>query len=107
MTDQKIIESHHLTITFDQLENNQVNWTITPNDAVAQISSADRRSLAAAEVSLAAIGICVLWELCSAMFIELALERANLAQWQELASWSWPIESDGVGLVDVETGAHC
>lgn len=80
MTDERVLCSHALTIRFEQLENNHINWYIEPDDQVANTGSLSLIELAECGAPLAAIGVRALWKLCADGLVYHALEEANDTQ---------------------------
>ena len=80
MSDEKVLCSHVLTIRFDQLEDNRVNWYIQPDEKVRQVLSLSLIDLAECGAPLAAMGIRALWKLCADGLVFNALEQANAIQ---------------------------
>ena len=77
MSDEKVLCSHVLTIRFDQLEDNRVNWYIQPDEQVRNTQSLSLIDLAECNAPLAAMGIRALWKLCADGLVFNALEQAN------------------------------
>ncbi len=77
MSDEKVLCSHVLTIRFDQLEGNRVNWYIEPDEQVREDQSLSLIDLAECDAPLAALGIRALWKLCADGLVYHALEQAN------------------------------
>ena len=53
-----------LTIRFDQLEDNRVNWYVEPDDKVWETRSLSLIELAESGAPLSALAIRALWKLC-------------------------------------------
>ena len=77
MSDEKVLCSHVLTIRFDQLEGNRVNWYIEPDERVNTTQTLSLIDLAECGAPLAAMGIRALWKLCADGLVFNALEQAN------------------------------
>ena len=77
MNDEKVLCSNTLTIRFDQLEGNRVNWYATPDDAVLGAEMLSLIDLAECEAPLSELGIRALWKLCVDGLIFNALEQAD------------------------------
>ena len=77
MSDDRVLSSHVLTIRFDQLEDNVVNWRIEPDETIWKTRELSLIDLAECEAPLAAIGIRALWKLCADGLVFHALEQAN------------------------------
>jgi hypothetical protein len=80
MSDERILCSHVLTIRFDQLEGNRVNWYIEPDEQVYTTQDLSLIDLAECGAPLAAMGIRALWKLCADGLAYNALEQANDVQ---------------------------
>jgi hypothetical protein len=80
MSDEKVLCSHVLTIRFDQLEGNRVNWYVEPDEMVGQTNYLSLIDLAECGAPLAAMGIRALWKLCVDGLVHNALEQANDTQ---------------------------
>lgn len=80
MSEEKVLCSHVLTIRFDQLEDNRVNWYIEPDALVATTERFGLIDLAECGAPLAAMGIRALWKLCVDGLVYHALEQANGVQ---------------------------
>ena len=77
MSDDKVLSSHVLTIRFDQLEGNRVNWYLQPDEQVLNTRSLSLIDLAECGAPLAALGIRALWKLCEDGLVFNSLEQAN------------------------------
>jgi len=77
MSEENVLATYELIIRFDQLEGNQVNWYLAPDEAVGQTISLNLIDLAECGAPLAALGIRALWKLCVDGLIYNALEQAN------------------------------
>ena len=77
MSEEKILCSNYLTIRFDQLEGNRVNWYLIPDEKVNQAESLSLIDLAECGAPLSAMGIRALWKLCADGLVYNALEQAN------------------------------
>jgi hypothetical protein len=77
MSDEKVLCSHVLTIRFDQLEGNRVNWYLEPDEQVSATDTLDMVDLAECGAPLAAMGIHALWRLCADGLVYSALEQAT------------------------------
>ena len=77
MSNEKVLCSHELTIRFDQLEDNRVNWYITPDDDVWKTQGLSLIGLAECGAPLSALGIRALWKLCKDGLVYNSLEQAD------------------------------
>lgn len=77
MSEEKVLCSNVLTIRFDQLEDNRVNWYIEPDDKVWDTQALSLIDLAERGAPLSALGIRALWKLCIDGLVFNALEQAN------------------------------
>jgi hypothetical protein len=77
MNDEKVLCSNTLTIRFDQLEDNRVNWYVTPDDDVQETEMLSLIDLAECGTPLAALGIRALWKLCVDGLVFNSLEQAD------------------------------
>ena len=77
MSDEKVLCSNYLTIRFDQLDGNRVNWYIIPDEKVKQTESLSLIDLAECGAPLSALGIRALWKLCADGLVYNSLEQAN------------------------------
>ena len=77
MSNEKVLCSNELTIRFDQLEDNKVNWIVVPDDKIVETRSLSLLDLAECGAPLSAMGIRALWKLCIDGLIFNALEQAN------------------------------
>ena len=77
MNDEKVLCSNVLTIRFDQLEDNRVNWYVEPDDKVWETQSLSLIELAESGAPLSALAIRVLWKLCMDGLVFNSLEQAN------------------------------
>jgi hypothetical protein len=77
MSEERVICSHHLSIRFDQLEGNRVNWYVEPDDEVRSAQGLSLIDLAECGAPLSALGIRALWKLCIDGLVFNALEQAN------------------------------
>jgi hypothetical protein len=77
MSDEKVLCSNTLTIRFDQLEDNRVNWYVEPDDKVCDTQSQSLIDLAECGAPLSVLGIRALWKLCMDGLVFNALEQAN------------------------------
>jgi hypothetical protein len=66
--------SNFLTIRFDRLESNQVNWYIFPDEKVKLAENLSLIDLAEHAAPLSAMGIRALWKLCADGLIYDSLE---------------------------------
>jgi len=80
MSEDRVLETHSLTIRFDQLEGNRVNWYIEPDDEVLETQTLSLIDLAECGAPLAAMGIRALWKLCLDGLVYNSLEQANSIQ---------------------------
>ena len=77
MSDSRVVTSHVLTVRFDQLEDNSVNWSVEPDEQVERTWNLSLLDLAECGAPLAAMGIRALWKLCIDGLVYNALEQAN------------------------------
>ena len=77
MSKEKVLCSNVLTIRFDQLEDNRVNWYVEPDDDVLETQTLSLVDLAERGVPLSALGIRALWKLCMDGLVFNSLEQAN------------------------------
>ena len=77
MSEEKVLCSNELTIRFDQLEDNRVNWYVTPDDAILETQDLSLIDLAESGAPLSALGIRALWKLCVDGLVFNSLEQAN------------------------------
>lgn len=77
MNDEKVLCSNVLTIRFDQLEDNRVNWYVEPDDNVWETRSLSQIELAECGAPLSALAIRTLWKLCMDGLVFNSLEQAN------------------------------
>ena len=77
MNDEKVLCSNVLTIRFDQLEGNRVNWYVEPDDEVLETQTSSLIDLAERGAPLSALGIRALWKLCMDGLIFHSLEEAS------------------------------
>jgi hypothetical protein len=77
MSEEKVLCSHELVIRFDQLEGNQVNYYIIPDDKVRATQKLSLIDLAEYGAPLAALGIRALWKLCMDGLVYTSLEQAS------------------------------
>ena len=80
MNDETVLCSHVLTIRFDQLEDNRVNWYVTLDEPLRKTGALSLFELAECGAPLAALGIRALWKLCADGLVYNALEQANGTQ---------------------------
>ncbi len=80
MSDSRVLSSHVLTIRFDQLEDNSVNWHIQPDEKIERTCQLSLLDLAECGAPLAAMGIRALWKMCLDGLVFNALEQANDVQ---------------------------
>jgi hypothetical protein len=80
MSEERVICSHHLSIRFEQLEGNRVNWYVEPDDEVLKAMGLSLIDLAECGAPLSALGIRALWKLCIDGLVFNALEQANSIQ---------------------------
>ena len=80
MSDETVLCSHVLTIRFDQLEDNRVNWYVTLDEPLRKTRALSLFELAECGAPLAALGIRALWKLCTDGLVYNALEQANDTQ---------------------------
>ena len=73
----KVLRSNVLTIRFDQLEDNRVNWYVEPDDKVWETRSLSLIELAESGAPLSALAIRALWKLCMDGLVFNSLEQAN------------------------------
>ena len=77
MNDEKVLCTNVLTIRFDQLEDNRVNWYVEPDDKVWETQSLSLIELAESGAPLSALAIRALWKLCMDGLVFNSLEQAN------------------------------
>jgi hypothetical protein len=77
MSNERVVCSNVLTIRFDQLEDNRVNWYVEPDDKVLDTQSLSLIDLAECGAPLSVLGIRALWKLCMDGLVFNALEQAN------------------------------
>ena len=77
MSEEKVLCSNVLTIRFDQLEDNRVNWYLEPDDNVLETQALSLVDLAERGAPLSALGIRALWKLCIDGLVFNSLEQAN------------------------------
>lgn len=77
MSEEKVLCSHHLVIRFDQLEDNRVNWYVTPDEKVWETRALSLIDLAECGAPLAALATRALLKLCLDGLVYNALEQAN------------------------------
>lgn len=77
MSSERVVCSHVLTIRFDQLEDNRVNWYVEPDDKIQDTQSLSLIDMAECGAPLSALGIRALWKLCIDGLVFNALEQAN------------------------------
>ena len=77
MSEERVVCSHHLSIRFEQLEGNRVNWYVEPDDEVLRARDLSLIDLAERGTPLSALGIRALWKLCMDGLIYNSLEQAN------------------------------
>jgi hypothetical protein len=80
MSEERVVCSHHLSIRFDQLEGNRVNWYVEPDDEVLRARDLSLIDLAERGAPLSALGIRALLKLCIDGLVFNALEQANSIQ---------------------------
>jgi len=80
MSEERVVCSHHLSIRFDQLEGNRVNWYVEPDDEVLKSQGLSLIDLAECGAPLSALGIRALWKLCIDGLVFNALEQASSIQ---------------------------
>jgi hypothetical protein len=77
MSNERVVCSNVLTIRFDQLEDNRVNWYVEPDDKVLDTQSLSLIDLAECGAPLSVLGIRALWKLCVDGLVFNALEQAS------------------------------
>jgi len=77
MSEEKVLCSNVLTIRFDQMEGNRVNWYVEPDDEVLGTQTSSLIDLAERGAPLSALGIRALWKLCMDGLVFNSLEQAN------------------------------
>ena len=77
LSKEHVLCSNVLTLRFDQLENNRVNWYVTPDDDVLETQTLSLIDLAECGAPLSALGIRALWKLCIDGLVFNSLEQAN------------------------------
>ena len=80
MSEEKVLCSNHLTIRFDQLEGNRINWFLTPDEKVGRTEALSLIDLAERGAPLSAMAIRALLKLCEDGLIFNAFEQANSIQ---------------------------
>ena len=82
MSEERVVCSHHLTIRFDQLEGNRVNWYVEPDDEVLRDRGLSLIDLAERGAPLSALGIRALLKLCIDGLVFNSLEQADSIQFE-------------------------
>jgi hypothetical protein len=77
VSEEKVLCSNSLTIRFDQLEDNRVNWYIEPDEIIRDTQALSLIELAECNAPLAAMGIRALWKMCVDGLVYHSLEQAN------------------------------
>ncbi len=77
MSNDKVLCSHELTIRFDQIEDNQVQWRVIPDADVLETVERSLIDLAECGVPLSLMGIRALTKLCQDGLVFNALEQAH------------------------------
>ena len=77
MSEDKVLCSNELTIRFDQLEGNRVNWYIAPDEKILETQELSLIDLVECGAPLSALGIRALWKLCEDGLVFNSLEQAN------------------------------
>ena len=77
MSEERVVCSHHLSIRFEQLEGNRVNWYVAPDDEVLRARDLSLIDLAERGTPLSALGIRALWKLCVDGLVFNSLEQAD------------------------------
>jgi hypothetical protein len=77
MSDSRVVTSHVLTVRFDQLEDNSIQWYVEPDNQVHRTGNLSMLDLAECGAPLAAMGIRALWKMCIDGLVHNALEQAN------------------------------
>ena len=77
MSEERVVCSHHLSIRFEQLEGNRVNWYVEPDDEVLRARDLSLIDLAERGTPLSALGIRALWKLCVDGLVFNSLEQAD------------------------------
>ena len=77
MSEERVVCSHHLSIRFEQLEGNRVNWYVEPDDEVLRTRDLSLIDLAERGTPLSALGIRALWKLCVDGLVFNSLEQAD------------------------------
>ena len=80
MSEEGVVCSHHLSIRFEQLEGNRVNWYVEPDDQVLRDRGLSLIDLAERGAPLSALGIRALLKLCIDGLVFNSLEQANSIQ---------------------------
>ena len=80
MSEERVVCSHHLSIRFEQLEGNRVNWYVEPDDEVLRDRGLSLIDLAERGAPLSALGIRALLKLCIDGLVFNSLEQANSIQ---------------------------
>jgi len=77
MSEERVVCSHHLSIRFEQLEGNRVNWYVEPDVEVLSARDLSLIDLAERGTPLSALGIRALWKLCVDGLVFNSLEQAD------------------------------
>jgi len=77
MSEEKALCSHHLTIRFEQLAGNRVNWRIIPDNETSSTKSLSLVDLAELGAPLSLMAIQTLWKMCADGLLHNSLEVAN------------------------------
>ena len=83
MSNEDIVCSHQLVITFDQLEDGTVNWIVQADAAIENTNHASFDEIAKSGAPLAALGIRALSELIHPDIVTAALNKGNMHLWKE------------------------
>ncbi len=82
MSNEKVLCSNVLTIRFDQLEDNKVNWYLEPDDGIFETQNLSLIDMAERGAPLSAIAIRVLWKLCFDGLVFNSLEQADSIRYE-------------------------
>ena len=77
MNDSKVLFTHSLHISFHQLEDGSINWSVVPDEVLENTLHLSTIDLVERGAPLAVLGIRNLWKLCVNGTIYSSLELAN------------------------------
>lgn len=80
MNEEKVLCTNTLTIRFDQLEGNRVNWRIDPDDDIGETQALSLIDMAECGAPLSAMAARALWKMCADGLIFSSFELANSIQ---------------------------